>query len=409
MGAANTMRLCHRALGAGGLAAAVLLLAAGAGRACSVPVYRYALERWRVDPYEIHVFHRGDLAEGHKQALKRLQEASVEKRPDGVIDLWLTDLSKGEPEGEAAKVWQAHASAAKTPWLVVRYPRVFGIPIDTWAGPLSPEAVERLLDSPTRRQVAKRLLEGETTVFVFLESGDATKDEAAVERLAKDLKRMEELIEPPIPPGGVWDDPIYDTEGVPELKIVFSIVRLARDGPAERAFREMLLGCEPGLKQETGPMAFPIFGRGRVLCALVGEGISQLNIEEVCGFVASPCSCIVKYQNPGVDMLMDVRWDAALMGEASAIPEVVPPPLTGLAKFAQAAEAEAQAARPETTATASGMDDRPVAAKSVLDLMVADTMRLGTLLVWSGLVLAALLGLAVVSVVVWKRGRRAQA
>jgi len=408
------MRCYHRTLGACGLAAAVLLVAAGAGWACSVPVYRYALERWRVDPYEIHVFYRGDLAEGHKQALKRLQDASVEERPDGVIDLWLTDLSKGEPEGEAAKVWQEHASAAKTPWLVVRYPRVFGIPIDTWAGPLSPEAVGRLLDSPTRRQVAKRLLEGETAVFVFLESGDAKKDEAVVQRLSKDLKRMEELIEPPIPPDGVWGDPIYDTEGVPELKIAFSIVRLSRDDPAERAFREMLLGCEPGLKHETGPMAFPIFGRGRVLCALVGEGISKLNVEEVCGFVASPCSCIVKYQNPGVDMLMDVRWDAALMGEASAIPEVVPPPLTGLAKFAQAAEAESQAARPETTeadatATPSDTADRPVAAKSVLDVMVADTIRLDTFLVWSGLVLASLLGLAVVSIVLWKRGRRTQA
>ncbi|MEA3366672.1 MAG: hypothetical protein U9R68_01010 [Planctomycetota bacterium] len=408
------MRVYHRTLGACGLAVVGLLVAAGAGRACSVPVYRYALERWRVDPYEIHVFHRGDLAEGHKQALERLRDASVEERPDGVIDLWLTDLSKGEPEGEAAKVWQEHASAAKTPWLVVRYPRVFGIPIDTWAGPLSPEAVSGLLDSPTRRQVAKRLLEGETAVFVFLESGDAKKDEAAVQRLAKDLKRMEELIEPPIPPGGVWGDPIYDTEGVPELKIAFSIVRLTRDDPGERAFREMLLGCEPGLKQESGPMAFPIFGRGRVLCALVGEGISKLNIEEVCGFVASPCSCIVKYQNPGVDMLMDVRWDAALMGEASAIPEVVPPPLTGLAKFAKAAEAEAQAARPETTeadagAAPSDTAERPVAAKSVLDVMVADTIRLGTLLVWSGLVLAALLGLTVVSIVIWKRGRRTQA
>ena len=356
-----------------------------------------------VDPYEVHIFHRGDLTDAHREALGRLGKASLDERPDGVLLLKTTDLSKGEPEGQIAKVWEAHAEAARTPWLVVRYPRVFGIPIDTWSGPLSAEAVGRLLDSPTRRQVARRLLEGETTVFVFLESGDAEQDAAARERLETNLKRMEELIQPPAPPGGVWGDPIYDTEGAPELKIAFSIVSLSRDDPAEAAFREMLLGCEPGLKEETGPMAFPVFGRGRVLCALVGEGISKLNIEEICGFVASPCSCIVKYQNPGVDMLMDVRWDAALMGERSAIPEVKPPPLTGLANFAQAAEAG------EGQPTGADAEDKPTPEMSVMNIMVADAVRLSTLLVWVGLALAALVVLAVASVAIWKRSKRQEA
>ena len=381
-----------------------LLVAAGAGQACSVPVYRYALERWMVDPYEVYIFHRGDLGETHKQALGRLREASLDQRRDGVIGLWVTDLSKDEPEDRVAEIWQAHASEAETPWMVVRYPRMFRIPIDTWAGPLSAEAVGGLLDSPTRRRVAKRLLEGETTVFVYLESGDAEQDKAARERLETQLKRMEELIEPPVPPGGVWGDPIYDTEGAPELKIAFSIVPLSRDDPDEAAFREMLLGCEPGLKEETGPMAFPIFGRGRVLCALVGEGISKLNIEEVCGFVASPCSCIVKYQNPGVDMLMDVRWDAALMGEASAIPEVEPPPLTGLAKFAEAAEDEKAIEAAEASEVEAGGPS---------DVMAVETLRkqeinLMPVLLWAGMAAAGLAIVAVASVVIWKRSKRAE-
>lgn len=392
--------------------AAVLMLAAGVAEACSVPVYRYALERWMVDPYEIHVFHRGDLTEAQKEALQPLREASLEERRDGVLDLWMTDLSQGEPEGQAAKVWEAHAEKAETPWLVVRYPRMFGIPIDTWSGPLGPEAADNLLDSPTRRKVAKRLLEGETTVFVFLESGDAEQDQAARQRLEKHLARMEELIEPPAPPGGVWGDPVYDTEGAPDLKIAFSIVPLSRDDPEEAAFREMLLGCEPGLKEETGPMAFPIFGRGRVLCALVGEGISKLNIEEVCGFVSGPCSCTVKYQNPGVDMLMDVQWDAALMGEESAIPEVEPPPLTGLAKFAQAAEAE-QSGEGETEGKKAEPGPEEAAEQAPHDVRKAGTLGTQTFnLSWMMLlgvtVLGALAVVAVASLVIWKRGKRAE-
>jgi hypothetical protein len=227
---------------------------------------------------------------------------------------------------------------------------------------------------------------------------------------------MEELIEPPAPPGGVWGDPVYDTEGAPDLKIAFSIVPLSRDDPAEAAFREMLLGCEPGLKEETGPMAFPIFGRGRVLCALVGEGISKLNIEEVCGFVSGPCSCIVKYQNPGVDMLMDVQWDAALMGEESAIPEVKPPPLTGLAKFAEAAEAAqaAEADEGETRDEQAGETPENADAPAEGDGLKAQTLgtqrfNVSWMMVLGATVLGALAVVAVASLVIWKRGKRAEA
>jgi len=404
------MRLDHRVWGATVMAAA-MLLAADAGRACSVPVYRYALERWQVDPYEVHVFHRGDLGEADKAALGRLRQASLQERPDGVLVLETTDLSKGEPEGPAADLWKAHAENAETPLVVVRYPRIFRIPIDSWSGPLGAEAVERLLDSPTRRKAAKRILEGETAVFIFLESGDAEKDAAARTLLEKHLKRMEELIEPPVPPGGVWDDPVYDTQGPPQLKIAFSIVAISRDDAVESAFLEMLLGCEPGLKEETGPMVFPVFGRGRVLCALVGEGISQINIEEVCGFIASPCSCIVKYQNPGVDMLMNVRWDAALMGEPSAIPEVKPPPLTGLAKFAEAAEAAKASEAAEVSQADEASADEAEGSSDVFGVKTLgkDEINVMPILFWAGLVVAALAIVAVASVVLWKRSKRAEA
>jgi len=399
--------------GWGVAAGLVLVLLAGTAEACSVPVFRYALERWPADPYEVLIFHRGDLSEEQQQALDHLKKASVEERPDGVVDLWIVDLSQGEPKDEAAEIWKAHAASAKTPWVVVRYPRMFGIPIDMWAGPLGEAEMERLLDSPTRRQVAKSLLEGETTVFVLLESGNAKQDEAAAKRLEKTLRRLEKEIEPPVPPGGMWGDPIYDTEGAPQLKIAFSVVRVSRDDPAESGFRHMLLGCEPGLKKETEPMVFPMFGRGRVLCALVGEGIAEENIEEICWFVSSACSCIVKYQNPGVDMLMDVRWDAALMGEPSAIPEVKPPPLTGLAKFVQAAEAaeaekEGGGADAGESAPAPGPEvktgqGQPSEASGVLGL-AGNPVFAGVAAGLAGLVIVAL-----VSVVLWKRSKGAEA
>ena len=41
--------------------AVALVLVAVVAEACSVPVFRYALERWQADPYEVFVFHRGPL------------------------------------------------------------------------------------------------------------------------------------------------------------------------------------------------------------------------------------------------------------------------------------------------------------------------------------------------------------
>ncbi|HMJ91098.1 MAG TPA: hypothetical protein VK530_14845, partial [Candidatus Acidoferrum sp.] len=62
------------------------------------------------------------------------------------------------------------------------------------------------------------------------------------------------------------------------------------------------------LESEQEPMAYPIFGRGRALFALVGKGINRETIDEACSFVVGPCSCVVKELNPGQDILISAAW-----------------------------------------------------------------------------------------------------
>ena len=311
---------------------ACVLLAAGPARACSVPVFRYALERWPAAPYEVYVFHRGPLSAPHQKAIDRLKAA------ESSVNLNSVDVA-GKLDEEAAKVWQNHAAAA-LPWLVVRYPGDFRVPVDAWAGPLAEENVALLLDSPARRQVARRLLEGDCGVFVLLESGDRGQDEAAALLLEPELKRLQGSLEIPKPPEGSWGDPVYDQRGAPPLRVAFSMLRVSREDPAERLFVKLLTATMPALDRVAMPIVFPIFGRGRVLDALVGPQIDKDVIEDACAFLVGPCSCIVKSQNPGLDMLMTVDWDAALSGQKSAIPAVEPPPLTGVGAFASAGAAE---------------------------------------------------------------------
>jgi len=383
-------RLARAACGAAfvsGLFAATVVVA------CSVPVFRYALERWPAEPYAVLVFHRGPLSEAGAAAVKRFEEETAANTYGGLARLGVFDLA-AEPNEEVAKIWEQHASAA-LPHVVVRFPDFYGIPIDVWSGPLTDEAVTGILDSPARRQVARRLIEGDSAVFVLLESGDGEQDDAAARLVEAELREMEKALELPEPPGGFWDDPLYDDEGPPQLTLKFSVLRLKRDDPAEKVFVNMLLGTEPDLHDLKEPMVFPLFGRGRALCALVGKGINKENIEEICVFLVGPCSCIVKYQNPGVDLFFAVDWDAALAGEESAIPEVVQPPLTGLAAFKEAQNPNRQPQEPQPVRrTLFGIMSKAT---------FTDSIGLTALLVAS--IVAGLIVIAIVSVIVWKRQR----
>ena len=54
-----------------------------------------------------------------------------------------------------------------------------------------------------------------------------------------------------------------------------------------------------------------VYGRGRALPPYIGKGIVYDNLVEVADFITSACSCTVKDQNPGVDLLMSFDWDSA--------------------------------------------------------------------------------------------------
>ncbi len=97
-----------------------------------------------------------------------------------------------------------------------------------------------------------------------------------------------------------------------DLKLGFSLLSIAADDPNEKVFREILLNSEDDLKDYDEPIAFAVFGRGRAMPALVGKGINDDMIDDSCTFLSGPCSCQVKRQNPGFDILTSVNWDELL-------------------------------------------------------------------------------------------------
>ena len=334
-------------------AVAMCLLLAGLGvcaesaRACNVPVFRYALERWPPAPYEVFVFHRGPLSADSQAAVADLGTRGRANADGGVINLLVVDLD-ATPNAAIKKLWDA-APGASLPWMIVRYPESVGVAESIWAAPLSRESAAAAVDSPLRRRIARDLIQGESAIFLLLECGNRAKDEAAAKLLETQLAQLEKTLELPQPAPGQWNDPVYDEKGPPAMHLGFCVVRLSRTDPAEQFFVRMLLGPKPPPQSAGEPIVFPIFGRGRALCAIMGEDLTADRIGEEAAFLVGPCSCVVKEQNPGVDLLIAVDWDAALAGQASAIPAVDPPPPAGLSDFA--ADKGKAAASPETPET----------------------------------------------------------
>ncbi len=310
------------------------VLGGGQARACSIPVFRYALERWPASLYQMHVFHRGPLSAEQKAIVARLEKPATPLN----LEVRVVDLD-GKPAGDALALWRKHPPAGRLPWVVLRRVDADSGQAPLYAGPLDDRVLARLVDSPGRRRVVELLARGVSAVWLLLESGDREADERAARLLRRELARLEKEIKLPEPTG---DGPELLTE-LP-LKVDFPIVRLDRRQADEDGFVRLLLASEEGLEKAKGPLAFPIFGRGRVLCGLEVGGSELEEVEERARFLCGACSCRVKELNPGTDLLLPADWDRLLDTdtEAAATPPAPAAPAIPAGKTASDPAAPAE-------------------------------------------------------------------
>ncbi len=286
------------------LSAVVVITANSVSYGCSAPVFRYALENWPADPYFVGIVHKGELTGEAKAAAELLEKYCRSKGGAANIAINYLDIL-GPHAAELKDVIAFEKIDPNEPCLLVYLPAIAGSNKPVWKSPLTAEHVEKIIDSPMRREIAKHLLEADSAVWVFLETGDAEKDDPAAKLLEERLSELEDKIELPEGPWLGEEDSQYK----PQVQLSFSMIRLARDDSDEAFLVNALLGSEPDLLEFDEPMAFPVMGRGLVLYALVGKGITGGNILQACEFLAGACSCVVKARNPGVDLLMNVDWE----------------------------------------------------------------------------------------------------
>lgn len=279
--------------------------------ACQVPVFRYALERWSPDQYRILVLSDGPLNAEHQAALKTL-----EGTPELPVQAAMTvhDVATTK-DAFVRQLWKLRGNETG-PLMVALYPERSSINAEqvAYSSILSAQIVPQIVDSPARKEIIQKLSEGHSAVWILLESGDAAKDEASLKTLQKQLEKDAEWLKLPSPEEMEIPPELLDSAKI-QLRIQFSVVSVRRDDPKEQFLIDCLLNSESDLRDFDEPMVFPVFGRGRVLYAVVGQGISADTIRKASAFIVGPCSCQVKDQNPGFDLLLSNNWDE-LVGDA---------------------------------------------------------------------------------------------
>lgn len=261
--------------------------------ACTIPVFRYALDRWETDKFEL-------ILPPDTAANPELSNLLRPLRANGTANLAIT--------------------TAKDPSITspqLRTARLGGQTI--WSGDLNAATLSQILDSPARQQLLSRILAGESVIWVIAHS-DTPEDLAEAERIEKRLRFLEQVAALPIQDP---NDPDSQLGPGPALLLKFTTLRLNRNDPAEALLLKMLAGPSGDIDPTKTSFASAVFGRGRVLGAWALDSLDDASLEEASMFLIGRCSCRVKDQNPGWDILMTTDWTQAL---AQASPKKETPP-----------------------------------------------------------------------------------
>ncbi len=163
----------------------------------------------------------------------------------------------------------------------------------------SPVQMKGLVTSPLREMIAGEIMKGKLCVMLYLNSGVKEKDEKGLAELKK----------------AVSSSPYAE---------IIPVVELDRTNPAEKHFISMLLNVESDLRNIREPMLFGIFGKLKALEPLVAGGITEENINYMIEFLTADCSCLIKDDLPGTDILFSGSWESPETAMVNAIIDANP-------------------------------------------------------------------------------------
>src|SRR6056297_327420 len=294
--------------------------------ACNIPVFRYALERWKPDSWVLIVFHDQQFSAEQEQVIQRLRDRSDPEESSANIDLHVVDVvadaddprislwqqirERADADQASAGTSDSERQTAGLPHVLVRTKLGRGQWINHWRGPLTKDLTKQILDSPVRVELRDRLLKGDSIVWLMLRSTDETRNEAVRRRIADRSTALAKTIQ--LPEGiGLPGSELYAE--VP-LVLKFSLLEIDPADPKEAFLVGLLSGFDPQAHAAGDPLLVPVFGRGRALEVIPATTLSDPLIDDLTMYLSAACSCQVKEQNPGFDLLIHADWESELFG-----------------------------------------------------------------------------------------------
>lgn len=391
----------------------IIVIVPASAFACKVPVFRYALERWNVDQYTVVVMLNGEPDVEISKAIKRVAKVSATDAAN--VEVQVIDVATLSPQQQ----WQLedYDPTVETPHLQVFYPERNGQRKLCWEGSFTSSNLDAWLSSPLRSQVADKLVAGASAVFVLVECEDPKLNQQAEATVRLGIQQA--MTEISIPEGVIprfganeylQQHPEASLDDVLRcdvpLKVEFEIAQLAFDDQNEEALRAMVRGLAVS---SSGPWLVPIFGRGRMLDAIDAKELSSPTVMNACRYMVGECSCTVKTQNPGVDLLMSANWSEALGGDTVVIvdsqvdlsPQFVEIPL-GTSAFASAASLQS-----DVTLQAAGDHDAFAEAETEVENVTAGNAEMNdpSVETWQPWVVLLVVLASTGMVAIWLAGR----
>lgn len=235
----------------------IILLAAFISLACTTRVSEWVLLNSPAHQYSLIYFHNGPVSESVKEQNQKLAEGISS------CNIQFKTVS-GQEIAE--------------PYYGLYYEDRFFSKYNTV------DDLRGLTSSPLREKVAAELMAGKLCVMLFLKTDNKEKDEKGLLTLSS-------------------------TIGSSPLGKIITVVELSRNSREEHHFASLLLNVEDDLKDIQEPMLFGIFGRFKALEPLLGGGISEENINLMIDYLSAECSCLIKDDLPGTDILSPDQWE----------------------------------------------------------------------------------------------------
>jgi hypothetical protein len=277
-----------------------------AASACTIPVFRYALERWESDRFIVIVYHDGQLTAEQDSAASELTQRS--SLAGGPLNVEVVRFDVTTPSPPKFPDLQPPPVDRPLPWVQILSRHRATHAALHWQGPLA-DAINLpgFYESPARKEIVRRILDGDAAVWLLVAPQEQLQQlseqlQAKLGRVSQDQKL----------PGGIGLPGSELYASIP-LEIRYSVLAVSHADPKEQAFLKQL-GVSAQEWRADAAYVIPIFGRCRALDVIPYAEADEQLVEELATFLCEACSCRVKQANPGFDLLTSVNWDERLFG-----------------------------------------------------------------------------------------------